>query len=225
MSKYKYFAQELDAAFRAARDQYVKAFERLERAQSTDYIARTDGFGAEYYVGENERKKAQAATELQDAKWNFKDVSGRVWSVFNGERDKIHARLTVTVRADSTANPDKVDLAGLELLKSGVMTAEDMEAMLAKYDSNPTMLKLLAKYADIQAKALADSGEDRTERGRFIGVHLAARDGNGKVLRTWEELSAVADYCSGQGRNRDPQVIAAMCRNWEQLSKNMIDKF
>ena len=49
--------------------------------------------------------------------------------------------------------PLTMDSNALELLKSGVLTSDDYAAFMEKYDSNPTMLKLLAHYAAEAAKA------------------------------------------------------------------------
>ena len=154
MSQFNIYARKLDTAFKEARSEYNTAFRALQEAQQAnrDANAWRPGVSAE----EKQVRTARAALKLHDAEATFNEVSARVWDNFKTTRRTIRAELEQEVRAANLANPDAIDSNALELLKSGVLTSDDYAAFMEKYDSNPTMLKLLAHYAAEAAKAAAE---------------------------------------------------------------------
>lgn len=70
---------------------------------------------------------------------------GRIWPEFNRRRAELRAALEHEVHSGTLASPDAVDPNGLELLKSGILSADDYYSLVDKYDDNPTMLRLVAK--------------------------------------------------------------------------------
>ena len=132
--------------------------------------------------------------------------------------------LAERVAADSSANPDTVDANGLELLKSGILTANDFYALAEKYDDNPTMLRLLAKYA---RDAASDPSNDQATRGALYMLSERCADGCGAVMGNWDALSQIADYCSGQAHERtgSPSYTLSMSEWWEQLSGEAVENF
>lgn len=103
------------------------------------------------------------------------------------------------------------------------MTAADYAAFAEKYDGNPTMLRLIAA----RAHAAAESAEPK-ERAALNQVYSDCKDGNGAIMRLWDDISHVANRCSGQryeGCNDSPAVIVEMGEKWEELSANVIENF
>ena len=151
MSKFNTYAQQLDAAFKTARGEYVEAYQRFQQAQQAN--CRANAWTPNESAAEKQVKTARAALALHDAEAAFTEASARVWGDFKTTRRMLRADLEQEVRAANLANPDAIDSNALELLKSGVLTSDDYAAFMEKYDSNPTMLKLLAHYAAEAAKA------------------------------------------------------------------------
>lgn len=214
MSKeYNIYARRLDEAFRAARDDYKNAYDRLQAAE------RKRGNGV---VGSPQRQRAEL--DYQDAQREFKSAEKRIWGEFNQLRSDLRRELVEVVDEAQTVNPDAVDENGLELLKSGIMTAKDFYTMEKKYDGNPTMLRLLAKYAQETAD---NSDHESTERGGLYMLAERCKDGQGAVIRDWDALSKIADYCSGQahGKPGSPTYILSMGQQWEQLSSEAVENF
>lgn len=110
MSKYAGFAKRLDEAFRAARDEYKSAHDKLKEAEKN----RSNG-----NPGSAQRQRAEL--DYQDAKTEFRDAERRIWGEFTRTRADLRRELAERVAADSSANPDTVDVNGLELLKSGIL--------------------------------------------------------------------------------------------------------
>lgn len=222
MSKYNNYARKLDAAFRAARNEYNAAFEKLQQAQQ--YEAAAKAWKPDDSAEEKAVRVARAALTLHDAEAAFNEVSARVWNSFNITRRTIRAELEQELATEEIANPDAIDSNALELMKTGVLTAADYAAFVEKYDNNPTMLKLIAHYAGEAAKAT----DDRREAATLNGGAIACRSGQGAVMRSWDELSAIADRCSGQSRagmRSDAGYVVNMTAHWEDVAGATIAAF
>lgn len=227
MSKHNIYAQNLDKAFKEARDGYAAVVDKLNVARKEEQLANT--WFVETYVGERESRKARAAAEWLAAKENFKVEAKRIWNEYDKKANAIRTEFLAAVKADGLANPDAVDANALELLKSGVLTPEDMEGFASRFDGNPTMLKLISKYSNDAAEKAKANG-NHADYMRLVSVCAATRDGNGKVVRDWEKLTEVAMYCSGRTRRgdkttTDPDYVVRMGQSWESVSADAIANF
>lgn len=91
------------------------------------------------------------------------------------------------------------------------------------HSPNPTMLRLVARYA----REAADDMEAK-DRGALYQLAQECENGQGQTLRAWDSLSHIADYCSGQaieGRRDAPDHIVSMGKWWEQLSSETVENF
>lgn len=188
MSKFNTYAQQLDAAFKTARGEYVEAYQRFQQAQQAN--CRANAWTPNESAAEKQVKTARAALALHDAEAAFTEASARVWGDFKTTRRTIRAELEQEVRAANLVNPDAIDSNALELLKSGVLTSDDYAAFMEKYDSNPTMLKLLAHYAVEAAKAT----DSRREAATLNAISIDCQSGQSAVLRAFDDICKISDY-------------------------------
>ena len=215
MSKYNVYAQRLDTAFKEARDEYTAAYTALQQAQQANREA--GAWRSDDSAEEKQRRVTRAALAVHDAEAAFSEASARVWPEFNRKRRAIRTELEKEIGAASIADPAAIDNNALELMKTGVLSAADYSAFVEKYDSNATMLKLIAHYAHEAAGAT----ENRQEAAALNSIAVTCQSGQGAVLRAWDDLSKVADYCSGQkydGAREQPTHIVNMSARWEQFS-------
>ena len=182
MSKFNTYAQQLDAAFKTARGEYVEAYQRFQQAQQAN---------AEPMYGRQTRapqkkqvKTARAALALHDAEAALPRQAPAFGGDFKTTRRMLRAELEQEVRAADLVNPDAIDSNALELLKSGVLTSDDYAAFMEKYDSNPTMLKLLAHYAAEAAKAT----DSRREAATLNAISIDCQSGQSTVLRAFDDI-------------------------------------
>ena len=101
-----------------------------------------------------------------------------MWAEFDRQKEAIRRDLESDVRASSTVDPDAIDANALELLKSGILTADDIFSMVNKYDSNLTMLRLISKTA----KELADDKQHTDAKTRGLLYTLCNQIGNGRTV-------------------------------------------
>ena len=223
MSKYNTYARQLDTAFRSARDEYAAAYDNLVQARQADTDAKA------WRPNDNEEDKrlriATAGLELSRVDAAFKIAEARTWSEFDMKCKELRKELEKDVQKNSLANPDAIDANALELLKSGALTVEDYYSFAERYDGNSTMLRLLSKYA-LDA---ADGTDDVKEAAALRMLSDNCKTGAGAVLRAWNELEGLADYCFGRGGSRNaptsPDFAISMGKWWEELAGQSIENF
>ena len=225
MSQYNKYAQRLDTAFKTAREEYMEAWNQLPAAQKANTDAQA--WRAETYRGENDLRRQRAKAELLEAEHTFKATESRVWAEFDRQKEAIRRDLESDVRASSTVDPDAIDANALELLKSGILTADDIFSMVNKYDSNLTMLRLISKTA----KELADDKQHTDAKTRGLLYTLCNQIGNGKnsTMRNFDDLVEISNYCSGRGgggtQRTTPAHTVAMAGKWEELASTAVENF
>ena len=135
----------------------------------------------------------------------------------------IRAELEQAVRAANIANPDAIDNNALELMKTGVLSPADYAAFMERFDSNPTMLKLVGHYAAEAAKTT----DSRREAAALNAIALDCQSGEGAVMRAWDSISAISDSCGdGDGyRRKSPGVIVSMSEKWDDLAGEAVENF
>lgn len=224
MSQYNKYAQRLDTAFKTAREEYMEAWNQLQAAQKANTDAQA--WRAETYRGENDLRRQQARAQLLEAEHTFRAAESRVWAEFDRQKDAIRRYLESKVRASSTVDPDAIDANALELLKSGILTADDVFSLVDKYDSNITMLRLISKTA----KELADDkNTDAKTRGQLYVLCSQIGSGKNSTMRNFDDLVEISNYCSGRGgggtQRTTPAHTVAMAGKWEELSGNAVVNF
>ena len=220
MSQYNNYAKSLDSAFKEARDEHTRLISELNKAKAELESAKA------WKPGEDKQEKE---TAIMRATVAYKDAENALrnstaWESFNSKRSELRAALAAELQANSIVNPDAIDAAALKLLESGVMTAADYSAFVTKFDNNGTMLRLIARHASEAAK----NAEDRTEAATLNAIALVCCSGQGKALREWDNLSEIADRCSGQsitGARGGADHIANMAAHWEDVAGAMIGGF
>lgn len=220
MSKYNNYAKELDKAFKEARKEYLSVYESYtETKKQFDCVPQINGIvNYDYAKKHNEAKYAfeKAKIEMQNAK--------NIWEKFNQRCRELKSNLENEVYKNNAINPESVDSATVELLKSGMLTGDDYFSLADKYDDNPTMLKLIAGYAnEAQAKT-----QDKSEQAKLKVCVNTLKDGKSLSIKKFDELCKVAEYCSNQ---HDPKMAnnysfaKSMCEEWENITANSIENF
>lgn len=220
MSQYNHYAKDLDAAFKAARDEHASLVSELSKAKAELEHAKA------WKPGEGKQEKETAIMRATVAYKDAENVlrNSTAWESFNTKRSELRAALASELQANSIVDPDAIDTAALKLLESGVMTAADYSAFAVKFDNNGTMLRLIARYASEAAK----NTENSAESASLNAIALDCRSGQGRTLREWDNLSEIADRCSGQsitGARGGADHIANMAAHWEDVASATIAAF
>lgn len=218
MSKFNHYAQKLDKAFKEAAEQYTILYNNLDGAKFR-YNTRRDSL--------DRVERARAELDLEEAQKNINSQRDVIWENFESKMRMLRTELAKEVKAASLVNPDAIDNAALELLKTGAMTPEEYLHFADKYDENPTMLRLIGHYAG-EASNKATDGKTSVA---LAGIASACAAGESKAMRAWEDLERTAKYCSGGGHDgfrrstRDPGYIMDMIKSWDSLAGKKIENF
>lgn len=222
MSVYKTHAARLDAAYREAFSEYKKLYSDVKEAEyrvKLHHAMAPGGFDHNHNAEANRLNLVR-----EEAERRFINRSHGIWEDFRAKRAQIRAELETANRAANLASPDAIDHNALELLKSGVLSTEDMAHFAEHYDSNPTMLRLIGKYAKDAAAAHEEQGDLRSA-AVFNKIALDVSKGHSRAVRRFDELSAVADHCgaSSDVKRMKPSNIIAMGNHWEDLAAPLMD--
>ena len=114
------------------------------------------------------------------------------------------------------ADPSKVDMQTLELLRSGIMSADEYGRLIdaAASSGNHTMVRLIAKSAaDMAEKTTGDADVSRSYR--LVSHRGKGNDGN-EYLRAFDFLADTFDRCE---RN------FALSTKWDELTSPVVESF
>jgi len=188
MSKYNDYAKKLDAAFRAAQEAYAAEVAKLNAAQKARDAAfawspeRAQGIAASLEQAERQA----AAIALQAAQEAFTKAARQIMDDYRGSVESLKQELSQAVSAATLVDPAAVDANALALLNSGIMKAADYRHMLDQFADNPTMRRMIGKYARDAAAAARDNRQESTA---LRAVHIeAGRDSYG-VIDTFNALA------------------------------------
>lgn len=228
MSKYNHFAQDLQAAFIKARDEYIAAVDELEAAKKAKEEA--GRWRTERYAGENAARKARADAEWLAAQQEFKAFNSRAWEELDAKRAELRAALKAEVDADTVFRPEDVDANAVKLMESGAMTTTDFYSFQKQFADNGTMTRLIAKYAKDYMDEMTDTGASTlATRGALQRLVDECANGGDQVMQSWDGLSKVVEYCTGRyrsdRRSEEPTYIISSGKWWDQLVGDAVENF
>ena len=218
MSFYKVYAVQLDHAFKEARTKYTEAYEALRAAEKRveDAKHETDF----YYKGDADLWREECAAKLKRAQNVFAHAGVETWEDFVREMEEIGKDLKSAFAKVNQARPEDIDRAGLELLNSGILTVDDLGALLDRYEDNPTMRRLIAQHVE---KLLKDTKDTQTRR-ELIAVRQKAAAND--IMEVWKNLEDTARICTGQAHGKgEPRYVLSISSQWEKLTENTIKNF
>lgn len=216
MSKFNTYARRLDniaretfADFRAVEATY-RAAEKNRRA-----IPQKEGIVSAEYVA----KSARVHADFIEAEAAYRKGK-RTLEERMDELQSIRGELAQAVENEFSADPTKLDMATLELLKSGIMSEDEIVRLAhsAMNENNATMARLIGKYAKERADAMkSDSGRDEPAAQSLRVVAAECQQYNGSA---W--LDAF-DYLTDVYRRtvRTPSLID----RWDEMTAQTIENF
>lgn len=216
----KDYLKEMDAAFKAAREEYMTAYAEYERAENGRRSA--DALNHEKYFGEKAAKKAQAEGAFKEAQYNLRKVCDTAWGGLQTTVDKLRRELAEDMVRAVVVNPDAVDMNGVKLLEMGGLSAADFAALYDKYTDNTTMKRMVISYARKAAEGMKDNSQDRQKLNALCNAHRVAEN---DVSQRFDALADIADVCSGRimsGTGRDIKYPHAISQRWEELTANIL---
>ncbi len=190
MSKYNHYAKRYDDIARSVFNDYKKVSADYETAKAA-YENHPYRHAVGLIPAENAASLAQAKVDmlkaevqLNAAKINLNDAGNRI--------REIQKELNEALDRDYRINPADVNMATIEILKSGMLRPEEYGKMIADNQSNPTMCRMIGQYA-LQAYSTAT---DREARAHLIAaVHDSRNIDGSNYKQTFDDLCLIYDKC------------------------------
>lgn len=198
MSKYNKYYKEVDTLAK----EHFKAIEKAKQKvkvteEAYNLFKRENGSGEGFPMLKAKFRSLEAdyITAKEELKNTMHEFAESVKKV-----DAIGEELAEEIRNDYGARPEDVDQNTLELLKSGIVTAEEYVRMFNQAN-NPTMKRLIARYAEENAteetrphmqimKKLVENGDEYINNFSVLRDAFIRTTGNTAMIPCWDELTA-----------------------------------
>lgn len=216
MSKFNSYAKKVDEMAKAAFEAYRKAETAYKKAEekARQYPQR-NGFVDAEYAAKSARAQAdflEAKAAFETARRTFRDSDTQ----FNGMRKELAAAIDDAYSVD----PAQLDTATLELLKSGILKGSEYTKLLneAKAASNPTMVRMIGKYAGDAAKARGEShGMNDSEATAMRYAEYDSRNyTGGDRLQAFDNMVELYHRCTNN---------PAMIDHWDEFTAETVENF
>ena len=221
MSIFNEYAQKLDSAFKAARDDCNESAAKVTAAKEA--VENFDKFKKERFHGENAAKLQALQQYLRDAENNHRIKLRDTWGEFSRPSDAIENELTAAIEWANTAVPEQVDSNTMSLLASEILSVAEVENLYNRFsgENNVTMQKLIGKYA----KDHIGKTERITDRERLTAIHISSQNMGRDIMQNWYTLTDAASRFSGRsvaGAINYDRMIAA---RWEEAVGGIVENF
>ena len=211
MSEFNHFIRQINDIAAEAFKEYAAAETAYKNAESKKNAhPRRNGLGYEY-----DAKSARYAAEYAEALAAYDKFRKTGFYGYRQRMDEVRKEFVAAVESHFTADPAALDMATLELLKSGILKPAEYNRLMDKSinDNNHTMARMIAQHA----KAAADSTDDREDAAAFRAVAYKGNGMNGNnYIEAFDFVTSLYDRCS-----RNP----ALYSKWDELAGEVIEKF
>lgn len=216
MSKFNSYAKKLDeqarAAFKAYRDAEA-AYKKAEQ-RAKEYPQRNGFVDAQYAA-----KSARAQADFLEAKQAY-DTARRAFRDSDRQFDGMRKELAAAIDDAYSADPAQLDTATLELLKSGILNAGEYAKLLeqAKAASNPTMVRMIGRYAGEAAKARGESHgmNDREAQALRVAEYNSRSYTGGDRLQAFDNMVELYHRCTNN---------PGMIDHWDEFTAETVENF
>jgi hypothetical protein len=214
MSKFNSYARKVNDIATAAFEEYRKTEQAYKKAeeQAKKYPQRMGLVDAQYAA-----KSARAQADFLEAKEEYRKAKATLES-HKSEIAALRKKLAAELDDHYAADPAALDSNTLELMKSGVLKANEYAKLLekAQSDGNYTMARMIAKYAGDAAKQRGSEYGQNDEQARTLrAISYTANQNNGND--TLQAFDLMADVYSRATNN------PGMIDHWGELTGNALE--
>lgn len=211
MSKFNHYIRQINDIAAEAFDEYNAAKNAVDAAESKrNAYPRKNGMGYEYAA-----KSARFEAEYQEAKATLEAFKRNGFYNHRKRMDEVRKDFVEDVGNYFSADPAAIDMATVELMKSGILTAGEYNRLMdrAISEDNHTMARLIGQHA----KAAAENAGSTDEAANLRAIAYKSNGMNGSnYVEAFDFVTGLYDRCS-----RNP----ALYSKWGELAGEVIEKF
>ena len=211
MSKFNHFIRQINDIAAEAFKEYAAAETAYKNAESKkNAYPRRNGLGADYTA-----KSARYEADYAEALAAYDKFHKNGFYGYRQRMNEVRKEFVAAVESHFTADPAALDMATLELLKSGILKPAEYNRLMDKAinDNNHTMARMIGQHA----KAAAENAIDRDTATALRSVSYKSNGMNGSnYVEAFDFVTGLYDRCS-----RNP----ALYGSWNELAGEVIEKF
>ena len=211
MSKFNHFIRQINDIAAEAFKEYAAAETAYKNAESKkNAYPRRNGLGADYTA-----KSARYEADYAEALAAYDKFRKNGFYNYRKRMDEVRKEFVAAVESHFTADPAALDMATLELLKSGILKPAEYNRLMDKAinDNNHTKARMIGQHA----KAAAENTTDRDTATALRSVSYKSNGMNGSnYVEAFDFVTGLYDRCS-----RNP----ALYSKWDELAGEVIEKF
>lgn len=140
----KEFLDKINDKYKAHRAEYERLNELFNRNVEEWKKELARGWSNQQMQKEARAKHEAEQSEIKNALEEFRRTASTDFENILAEADDVFGRY-------NRATGDKLDLATVELLKSGILSDNEIKALAKDFEGNVAMLRIIGKYADERA--------------------------------------------------------------------------
>ena len=129
----------------------------------------------------------------------------------------IRAELEKHVKSFYAATPDKLDNATMDLLKTGILTKQEMVSLAEANRGNPVMLRVIGSF-------IKPDFTDNSESGRALRMLKTKIDGIGNGAAELDGFDGLATW-AGKALSGNRIATNAYHSRWEEVCTSVEAKF
>ena len=221
MSEFNKYARKLDEIAREALTQYEKAAKRKEEAEKAQRAApERQGLTDATYAA----RAARARADALEAEQGERDARRAMDESYRRQIAELRGELVTALDEAFRADPQQIDNATLELLKSGICTPTEYAALLDKAlaSDNHTMARLIGKYASDAAAAAQEAAGGYAGDATATALRAVSYKANGLDGKPWLEAFDFLESIYSRAVN---EPFLATVDRWDKLTSETIERF
>ena len=211
MSKFNHFIRQINDIAAAAFKEYAADETAYKNAESKkNAYPRRNGLGADYTA-----KSARYEADYAEALAAYDKFRKNGFYGYRQRMNEVRKEFVAAVESHFTADPAALDMATLELLKSGILKPAEYNRLMDKAinDNNHTMARMIGQHA----KAAAENTTDRDTATALRSVSYKSNGMNGSnYVEAFDFVTRLYDRCCN-----NPALYA----KWDELAGEVIEKF
>ena len=168
-----------------------------------------------------EHIKLIARGDYERAKLVFEQNRMKAQDSYNNRVRTLRQQMAEFTADVYRATPDRIDQSAMQLLNTGIMSADEMEHLANKYLDNPPMMRIIGQYAMQKAESFGTFDADKARNYRVLGHKLGSVSDGGEALKGFD---AMADF-GRNGLGKDAVIARAHEKHWDRLYGNACEAY
>ena len=206
---FKGYLEDVKNVYSASRTQYEGISDKWEQAQAAYKTAMSGPIGG--------KEKMYAEVDYQRAQDAYNSGMTKLREDTRSAIASIRAELEKHVKSFYAATPDKLDTATMDLLKTGILTKQEMVSLAEANRGNPVMLRVIGSF-------IKPDFTDNSESGRALRMLKTKIDGIGNGEAELDGFDGLATWAS-KALSGNRIATNAYHSRWENVCADIEAKF